>query len=137
MSTKRHNTRVGKIAIVTAISMACVAVCHFGGAKVEESRIIPREQYIAIEDTYNLVSKDKPCAPKISNFGTGSPAQEAEDRRCIGNQISKEDLDGIRDYNNYHKLSEQTGRLFKNVFAGGLIGIGAIGVACGAGYREG
>ena len=136
MSTKRHNTGVGTFAIVTGISMASFALCHFGGAKWQESRIIPRERYIAIEDTYNLVSKDKPCAPKISNFGTGSPAQEAEDRRCIGNKISKENLDGIRDYNNYHKLSEQTGRWSNNVVAFGLIGIGAIGVACGAGYRE-
>jgi hypothetical protein len=138
MSTKGHNTRVGKVAIATGISMAVVGVCHFGGAKFEESRIIPREQYINIENIYNLAAKDESCFPKISNFGTGSPAQEARDRRCIGGQIPQENLDAIGDYNQYHGSLAQTGRLSKNVVALGLIGGGVIVAGIiGLGYRRG
>ena len=138
MSTKGHNTRVGKVAIATGISMAVVGVCHFVGAKFEESRIISREQYINIENIYNLAAKDKSCFPKISNFGTGSPAQEARDRRCIRDQITQENLDAIGDYNQYHGSLAQAGRLSKNVIALGLIGGGVIGgVLLGIGYREG
>jgi hypothetical protein len=133
MSTKRHNTRVGNIAIVTGISMACFAGDHFIGAKVEESKIIPKERYEEIAQSYVPIATD--CV-RMENFGTRGVTQNTRDRQCIGDGISRETLDAIGDYNNYHKLSEQTGRLFKNVSAGGLIGIGAIFVACGAGYRE-
>jgi hypothetical protein len=134
MSTEGHNTWVGKVAIVTGISMACFAGDHFIRAKVEESKIIPRERYEEIAESYVPIATE--CV-RMEDFGTRGVTQNTRDRQCIGNQISKENLDNINNYNNYHKLSEQTGRLFKNVFAGGLIGIGAIGVACGAGYREG
>jgi hypothetical protein len=126
--------RIGNIAIVTGISMASFALCHFGGAKWQESRIIPRERYEEIAESYVPIATE--CV-RMEDFGTRGVTQNTRDRQCIGNQISKENLDNINNYNNYHKLSEQTGRLFNNVSAGVLIGIGAIVGACGAGYREG
>ncbi len=134
MSTRKHNMRIGNIAIVTGISMASFALCHFGGAKWQESRIIPRERYEEIAESYVPIATE--CV-RMEDFGTRGVTQNTRDRQCIGNQISKENLDNINNYNNYHKLSEQTGRLFNNVSAGVLIGIGAIVGACGAGYREG
>ena len=135
MSTKGHNTRVGKVAIATGISMAVIGVCHFGGAKWEESRIIPKERYEEIAQSY--VSIATGCV-RMENFGTRGVTQNTQDRQCIGGQIPQENLDAIGDYNQYHGSLAQAGRLSKNVIALGLIGVGVIGgVLLGIGYREG
>lgn len=134
MSTRKHNMRIGNIAIVTGISMASFALCHFGGAKWQESRIIPRERYEEIAESYVPIATD--CV-RMKNFGTRGVTQNTRDRQCIGDGISRETLDAIGDYNRYHGLPAQTGRLSKNVVALAFIGIGAIVGACGAGYREG
>jgi hypothetical protein len=134
MSTEGHNTWVGKVAIVTGISMACFAGDHFIRAKVEESKIIPRERYEEIAQSYVPIATE--CV-RMEDFGTRGVTQNTRDRQCIGDGISRETLDAIGDYNRYHGLPAHTGRLSKNVVALAFIGIGAIGVACGAGYREG
>jgi hypothetical protein len=134
MSTEGHNTRVGKVAIVTGISMAVLAVCHFDAAKREESRIIPRERYEEIAQSYVPIATE--CV-RMEDFGTRGVTQNTRDRQCIGDGISRETLDAIGDYNRYHGLPAHTGRLSKNVVALAFIGIGAIVGACGAGYREG
>jgi len=133
MSTQSHNRRNGTIAIRIGGVIAALAVCPFVGARIEESRIIPKERYEAIAQKHATIARQ--CF-RIEHFGTGSPAQEAEDRRCIGNKISKEKLDGIRDYNRY-----QTGRWYKNVVDLGLIGggivVGGVFVITGIGFYRG
>ena len=135
MSTKGHNTRVGKVAIVTGISMAVVGVCHFGGAKLEESRIIPKERYEEIAQRYVPIATN--CV-RMENFGTRGVTQNTQDRQCIGDGISRETLDAIGDYNRYHGLPAQTGRWINNAGACGLI-VGGVIVAgiIGLGYRRG
>ncbi len=135
MSTKGHNTRVGKVAIATGISMAVVGVFHFGGAKWEESRIIPKERYEEIAQRYVPIATN--CV-RMENFGTRGVTQDTRDRRCIGDQIPQKNLDAIGDYNQYHGLLAQTGRWSKNAVACGLIVSGVIAAGIiGIGYREG
>jgi hypothetical protein len=136
MSTKRHNTRVGNIAIVTGISMACFAGGHFIGAKVEESKIIPKQKYEQIARRYVPIAGN--CV-KMENYGMAGAKETVRQDMCINaqNPSGSLPLQEIRDYNEYHHPWSVTGRWAKNFIACGMGGVvGALG-AIGAGYREG
>ncbi len=136
MSTEGHNTWVGKVAIVTGISMACVAVCHFGGAKVEESKIIPKTKYEEIARRYVPIAGN--CV-KMENYGIGGVTETVRQDMCINaqNPSGALPLQEIRDYNGYNHPWSGTGRWAKNFIACGMGGVAVVLGAFGVGFRRG
>jgi hypothetical protein len=136
MSTQSHNRRIGDIFIVTAISMAYVAVCHFGGAKVEESKIIPKKKYEEIARRYVPIAEN--CV-KMENYGIGGVTETVRQDMCINaqNPSGSLPLQEIRDYNEYIHPWSGTGRWAKNFIACGMGGVAGVLGAIGVGFRRG